>query len=573
MLTFLTIHDVDTVSGQRQIAEVQALFRESFPALAGEAGVFPDLVRRRRTLPYDLRLIVVERSAHVVGFALLFHFPEAGFAYLDYFATSAKVQGGGLGGALYDAVRETARRFNARGMLLEARPDDRAVAASDADHAAAVRRLRFYERLNVLPIVGTAYDKPAQPGGNYALLLFDGLGRRQPIRAAELRAALASILVHRHALPPDHPQHQAYIQSITDPVRLGTRKYWKPDPGPTPAPAGDVVRPVKVVFSAGQAILHIPQRGYAESPARVEAVARVLESSPLVDFVKPRRFDERHIRAVHDAEYVDYMGRMCRTLKPGDLVYPYVFPLRRPDRKPREMAVRAGYYCMDTFTPLSSAAYDAARGAVDVALTGAFYLLHGHRVVYALCRPPGHHAERRVFGGFCYFNNAAIAADVLAHHGRVALLDVDYHHGNGSQDIFYERNDVLFVSIHGDPNRAYPHFSGFADESGAGAGEGFNLNIPLPERVNDEAYAGALSRALSAISRFEPRFLVMSLGFDIGKHDPTGDFSCTGKTFERIGAEVAALGVPVLVVQEGGYNTRQIGQHARRLFHALAASP
>jgi len=573
MLTFLTVHDVDTISGQRQIAEVQAIFRESFAAIAAEADDFPALIRRRRTLPYDVRLIVAERSGHVAGFALLFYFPEARFAYLDYFATSAKAQGGGLGGALYDAVRETAQRFDARGLLLEVRPDDRAVSASDAEHAAAIRRLRFYERLNVLPIVDTAYDKPTHPGGDYTLLLFDGLGRRQPLRAAELRAALAAILVHKYALLPSDPQHQAYLRSVADPVRLGPRRYSKPDPGPSTAPAGDVVRPVKVVLTTAHAIHHVAARGYVETPARVDAIARELEGSPLVQFVKPRRFDERHIRAVHDADFVNYLARMCRTLKPGELVYPYVFPLRRPDKKPREMAVRAGYYCMDTFTPLSSGAYDAARSAVDVAVTGALYLLHGHRVVYALCRPPGHHAERRVFGGFCYFNNAAIAADVLARHGRVALLDLDYHHGNGSQDIFYERSDVLFVSIHGHPNRAYPYFSGFEDETGTGEGTGYNLNIPLPERASDEAYAKALSRALAAVTRFEPRFLVISLGLDIAKNDPTGDFSCTGRTFERIGAELAAVGVPILAVQEGGYNTRQIGAHARRFFHAVAAAP
>jgi len=572
MLTFLTVHEVDTVSGQRQIAEVQAIFRESFSAIAHEADELPVLVRKRRTLPYDVRLIVAERRSHVEGFALLFYFPEAGFAYLDYFATSAKAQSSGLGAALYDAVRETAQRFEARGLLLEVRPDDRSVAASDADHAAAIKRLRFYERLNVLPITGTTYDKPTHPGGDYTLLLYDGLGRKAPPRAAEVRAALAAILVHKYAMPPSDPQHQTYVRSVTDPIRFGPRKYSKPDPTPAPV-AGNRVRPVKIVLSTAHAIHHIPQRGYVETPARVDAIARALEGSPLVQIVKPRRFDERHIRAVHDADFVNYLRRMCKTLKPGELVYPYVFPLRRPDKKPREMAMRAGYYCMDTFTPLSDSAYEAARAAVDVAVTGAFYLLHGHRVVYALCRPPGHHAERRVFGGFCYFNNAAIAANVLAQHGRVALLDLDYHHGNGSQDIFYERSDVLVVSVHGHPNRAYPYFSGFEDETGAGEGVGYNVNIPLPERIDDDAYARALSRALAAIKRFSPNFLVLSLGFDIAKNDPTGDFSCTGRTFERIGTELAALGVPVLTVQEGGYNTRQIGAHARRFFHAIAATP
>jgi acetoin utilization deacetylase AcuC-like enzyme len=264
---------------------------------------------------------------------------------------------------------------------------------------------------------------------------------------------------------------------------------------------------------------------------------------------------------------------MCRTLEPGDLVYPYVFPLRRPEKKPREMAIRAGYYCMDTFTPLTNNAYAAARAAVDIALTGATLTLAGHRIVYALCRPPGHHAERRVFGGFCYFNNAAIAAHYLSQHGKVTLLDLDYHHGNGSQDIFYKRSDVSFVSIHGHPNHAYPYFSGFEDEQGAEDGVGYNLNIPLQEHADDDLYARALKRALAAVDRHRPRFLVVSLGLDIARNDPTGDFRCTVKTFERIGRELAALGLPVLCVQEGGYNTRQIGPHARRFVTELASRP
>jgi acetoin utilization deacetylase AcuC-like enzyme/GNAT superfamily N-acetyltransferase len=572
MLRFLTVHEVDSEPGRRQMAEAQAIFRESFPLLAAEADGLPDLVRRERGRSYDVRLLVAERGSHVAGFAVIFYFAEAGFAYLDYLATAKSAQGSGLGAALYDAVRETAQRFGARGLLLETRPDDRAVAASDADHADAVKRLRFYERLNVLPITGTTYDQPTQPGGDYTRLLFDGLGRGRPLHAGELRSALAEILVHKYQMPPSDPQHQAYLRSISDdPVKLRPARYLKQEPAV--APPRTTMRPVKLVLSTTHTIHDIAQRGYVETPARVDRIARALEPSPLIEVVPPQRFDERFIRAVHDGDFVSYLARMCRTLKPGELVYPYVFPIRRPDKKPREMAMRAGYYCMDTFTPLTVNAYDAARAAVDVAVTGAFFLLHGHRVVYALCRPPGHHAERRVFGGSCYFNNAAIAANVLSQHGRVALLDLDFHHGNGSQDIFYARRDVAFISVHGHPNRAYPFFSGFEDERGEGEGEGYTMNIALPERTDDEGYARVLRRALAAVERFEPRFLVLSLGLDIAKNDPTGDLACTGRTFERIGTELAALGVPVLVVQEGGYNTRQIGAHARRFIEAIAANP
>lgn len=601
MLTFLTVHEVDTEPGRRQVAEAQTIFREAFPTIAEEAEKLPGLVKNERRLGHDVRLLVVEKSGHVAGFAVIFFFSEAGFAYLDYIATSSRAHGGGLGAALYDAVRETARRFGARGLLLEVRPDDRSVHSTEAEYLAALQRLRFYERLNVLPIEGTAYDKPVREGGDYSLLLYDGLGRTRPLRAGELRAALAAILVHKYQLGPSHPQHVAYLRSIKDDVvKLRQPRYVREPPPPserasleshallpvaakpaptavarflTSSPLKTIVRPVKIVVSDEHAIHHIAQRGYVETPARVEAISRALSASPLVEFIKPRRFDDKYIRAVHSSDFVSYLARMCQTLKPGELVYPYVFPLRRPEKKPREMAIRAGYYCMDTFTPLTANAYAAARAAVDVALTGAMLVLGGHRIVYSLCRPPGHHAERRVFGGFCYFNNAAIAAHLLAQHGRVVLLDLDYHHGNGSQDIFWERSDVGFISIHGHPNRAYPYFSGFEDERGAGEGEGYNLNIPMPERADDDAYAVALKRALTAVERLRPRYLVVSLGLDIARNDPTGDLACTVKTFARIGTELAALRLPTLCVQEGGYNTRQIGAHARRVLTSLASRP
>lgn len=579
MLTFFTVHEVDTEPGRRQVAEAQAIFRESFPTIAEEAETIPLLVQKQRELGYDVRLLVAEKNGHVAGFAIIFYFPECGFSYLDYIATATKAHGGGLGAALYDAVRETARHLGARGLFLEVRPDDRAVHATDAQYQDAVRRLRFYERLNVLPLTGTAYDKPTRPGGDYTLLLYDGLGRERPLRASELRTALGAILVHKYRLAPTHPQHVTYVQSIKrDPVELRPSKLLvgdeaAPSLARPSAPLRTIVRPVKLVFSNEHAIHHIAQRGYVETPARVDAIARAFVGSPLIEFVRPRRFDEKHIRAVHAPDFVSYLARMSKTLAPGELVYPYVFPLRRPEKKPREMAIRAGYYCMDTFTPLTSNAYTAARAAVDVALTGAALTLAGHRIVYALCRPPGHHAERRVFGGFCYFNNAAVAAHYLSRHGRVVLLDLDYHHGNGSQNIFWKRNDVSFISIHGHPNRAYPYFSGFEDERGADEGLGYNLNIPLPEHADDEAYAVALKRALVAVERHHPRFLVVSLGLDIARNDPTGDFRCTVKTFGRIGRELRRLGLPVLCVQEGGYNTRQIGAHARRVINELASQP
>jgi len=230
VLTFFTVHEVDTEPGRRQVAEAQAIFRESFPTIPEEADTIPTLVKNQRQLGYDVRLLVAEKSGHVAGFAIIFYFPECGFAYLDYIATGARDHGGGLGTALYDGVRDTARHFGARGLFLEVRPDDRSVHDTDTQYQDAVKRLRFYEKLHVLPVTGTDYDKPVRPGGDYSLLLYDGLGRERPLRAGELKSALAAILIHKYHLPPTDPQHIAYLRSIRrDPIVLRAPKYVKED--------------------------------------------------------------------------------------------------------------------------------------------------------------------------------------------------------------------------------------------------------------------------------------------------------------------------------------------------------
>jgi acetoin utilization deacetylase AcuC-like enzyme len=323
-----------------------------------------------------------------------------------------------------------------------------------------------------------------------------------------------------------------------------------------------------VVIAEHHDIHHVRERGYVERPARVDAILKGL--APLaIERRAPRHYDDRPIRAVHDADFVSYLTEACKKLDPKETVYPYIFPIRRPDRKPRDRAVRCGYYCIDTFTPLSQSAYTAARAAVDCAVTGADLVAAGEHLVYALCRPPGHHAERRVYGGFCYFGNAAIAAHRLTSRGNVALLDIDYHHGNGAQDIFYARDDVLTLSLHGHPNHSYPYFSGFADELGEGAGLGFNVNYPLAEGIDDAQYLKVLSGALAKIGAFRPASLVVSLGFDIMRGDPTGSFVITPKGMQRIGEQLAALDLPTLVVQEGGYSIRNLVRGSGAFFGGL----
>jgi acetoin utilization deacetylase AcuC-like enzyme len=328
--------------------------------------------------------------------------------------------------------------------------------------------------------------------------------------------------------------------------------------------------PFALVLSEAHAKHRVRDRGYVERPERVEALLESVSGLGLFRRLPTRRFSDNHILAVHDRDFVRYLKQVCQTVGKTESVYPYVFPIRRQDRLPRDLDARAGYYCIDTFTPLDFGAYQAARAAVDVALTAAEAVLNGRPVAYALCRPPGHHAERRVFGGFCYFNNAAVAAQFLSRHGSVAVLDIDYHHGNGTQDIFYERSDVLTISIHGDPAFAYPHFSGFADEKGAGAGIGCNWNFPLPEHADEALYLRTLEKAARLIDRAAPAFLVVSLGLDTMARDQAGAFALRSESLRRVGERLGRLRLPTLVVQEGGYHTRNLRRGGGAFFAGMA---
>jgi acetoin utilization deacetylase AcuC-like enzyme len=326
-----------------------------------------------------------------------------------------------------------------------------------------------------------------------------------------------------------------------------------------------------------------------ESPARAAIIHTAIERAEFGPIISPRSFDSQHIRAVHSDDYLDYLEHIYeRWVAFGGApasVMPGTLAVRWMSRRCDHPVAAPGFYCFDMSAPIVAGTFAAARAAADIALTGAALLLEGQRTAYALCRPPGHHAGRDMYGGYCYLNNAAIAAQYLgdgrASHPpspiphpprRIAILDIDYHHGNGTQQIFYERGDVLFVSIHADPARQYPYFAGYADERGAGDGLGANLNIPLEAEVSDERYLAALDEALAAVRAFDPRFLVVSAGFDTFGGDPIADFALSSAAYPRIGQRIAGLGLPTLIIQEGGYAVEALGENVVGFLRSFAAT-
>ncbi len=574
MLRIRRIFDDSIPANREQLDQVQAILRARFPAVKeSEIASLGEKLRNPFKQRFRSILLVAETIRHkVLGFALLLHEPQIGFVFLDWIAMAGGRAGGGVGGALYDRVRMEAAALGARGLFFECLPDDAANCKDSALLKENRARLRFYERYGARPIVNTAYETPVSADDICAPhLVFDSLDRGGPLRRTFARKVVRAILERKYAdlCPPEYVE--MVVASLRDdPVRLRELRYVKPEAVKTAVDSRSTEQ-IALIVNDRHIIHHVHERGYVESPVRVDAILKELDPSGLFAHMAPRPFPDRYITAVHDADFVGYLRRACRDVPENKSLYPYVFPIRNKTRPPKEPSVLAGYYCIDTFTPLHRNAWPAARRAVDCSLTAAREILDGRRLAYALVRPPGHHAERRSFGGFCYFNNNAIAAQYLCAHGKVAILDIDYHHGNGQQDIFYRRADVLTVSLHGHPRFAYPYFSGFEDERGDGEGEGFNLNLPLPETLDGARYREALAKALRRIESFEPQFLVVALGLDPAKGDPTGTWSLSPKDFAENGRLIGALGLPTVVVQEGGYRHRTLGVNARQFFTGLVA--
>lgn len=314
-----------------------------------------------------------------------------------------------------------------------------------------------------------------------------------------------------------------------------------------------------------------------ERPQRAEALIGYLRNRGGYRIVEPDRQPLRRVQAVHDEDYLQFLRtgweEWLAAGGTGD-AYPFVWPARGlRDVLPRDINGRLGYYAFSSDTCLTSGTWDAAISSADSALTAALEVATGVPHAFALCRPPGHHAHAGRYGGYCFLNNCALAAQALIEHdaGRVAIVDVDLHHGNGTQSIFYERADVFTTSLHAEPQHTFPFFLGYADETGAGRGEGCNLNLPLPAGTSAAAWLEALDQALTAVRRFDPAALVVALGVDAFIDDPLSTFSLTAGDYNRAGARIGAIGVPVVAVLEGGYEARMIGPTVDSFLSGLAS--
>jgi acetoin utilization deacetylase AcuC-like enzyme len=303
-----------------------------------------------------------------------------------------------------------------------------------------------------------------------------------------------------------------------------------------------------------------------ECPARADNVAAAIASSGLGEMIAPRDYDDDSLTRLHDPDYVEFLrtawDQWVADGATGSNARPFAFVgagMRHVVGT--SILSKLGRYSFGTDAPIVAGSWPAIRRSAEVALTGAELILDGEQAAFSLCRPPGHHASFAMCGGYCYLNNSALAAQSLIDGGmdRVAVIDVDYHHGNGTQSIFYERDDVLTISLHADPAVEYPYFLGFADETGSGRGEGFNVNHPLPFGTDWAAYRVILQDALEHVRIFAPNAIVVALGLDTFAGDPTAHFEIHGSDYLSMGRAIGALGLPALVVLEGGYAVDAIG--------------
>ncbi|OFX88709.1 MAG: histone deacetylase [Bacteroidetes bacterium GWF2_33_16] len=554
----------------RKIERIKEIIQIQFPGISQKKinkleSELLDPIKHK----YQSMLFVAEDINDAIrGFAILLYMPDHKLCYLDLIAVSPEKASSGLGGAIYTRVREEAELLNANGLFFECLPDDPALCKDGDILLQNQKRLAFYESFGARPIANTLYEMKVNPEDDCPpYLVYDGLNKFDTLPAKTLKGIIKAILERKYGDYCPESYIKMVVNSVKDnPFLLRQPKYVKSRKISSINKNIKEKNKILLIVNNKHAIHHIKERGYVESPVRVESIQRELDKTGFFHQDNALEYPERFILKVHDRDYVNYFKKVCKNLSKGKSVYPYVFPIRNGTKAPKELSVRAGYYCFDTFTPLNQNAFLAARWGVNCTLTATDAIIGGRKIAYVLTRPPGHHAERSVFGGFCYFNNCAIAAQRFSEIGKVAILDIDFHHGNGQQQIFYERSDVLTISIHGHPSFAYPYFSGFAEEAGEGDGHLFNFNFPLPEKTTYEAYTKILIKSLKLIRNYKPDFLIIAFGLDTAKGDPTGTWNFSFENFMSTGKLIGGLKIPTLIVQEGGYKNQSLGSNARAFF-------
>lgn len=314
---------------------------------------------------------------------------------------------------------------------------------------------------------------------------------------------------------------------------------------------------------------------YMENPDRMDRILNALRHTDWAAIAEPGDFGLDPIHAVHEKDYVDFLAScwaewLASEAEDKTTLLPATFALRRQPQKPTSLLGRAGYHMMDLSACIVEGTYSAALASANCALSAAEAVAQGERAAFALCRPPGHHAGKDYAGGYCFINNASVAANWLSARGNVVVLDVDYHCGNGTQDIFYDRSDVLTISIHADPDFEYPYYAGYAHETGSGAGLGFHKNFPLEKGTDDARYLSALEEALALIRGFAPKHVVVSAGMDIYAEDPLGKIKVSSEGIGEIGKRISALNLPTVIIMEGGYNNEALGRNIVKFLSPFA---
>lgn len=320
-------------------------------------------------------------------------------------------------------------------------------------------------------------------------------------------------------------------------------------------------------WAFGEKILH------PEKTARAESILLAIgQEDSEFELMAPLNHPNSSIKSVHNKKLIQAI-QSAQNLPDGMTFYPSVFPYHRDKSKLDPTNINhAGAFCFDSGTPLNSTTYGAAAWSAACAYAAADCVAKKQsKTAYALCRPPGHHASKDLFGGYCYFNNAAIAAKRLRENvDRVAIIDIDFHHGNGTQVIFARDPSVLVINIHGDPNHCYPYLTGFATECGSGPGDGFNINFPLSKGTDGQAYLSIVEEeVLRLVRKFSAQAIVLSAGFDTYINDPIGEFALETSDFTRLGEKLASLNKPTVIVQEGGYEEHMLGANVVAFLHGF----